>query len=303
METKLRILLVEDTPSDAELIEYEIKKSGIQYELCRVMTREDLLIKLREFSPDIILSDYSLPQFNGMSALLLSKQMHPETPFILVTGSVNEETAVECMKAGADDYIIKEHLKRLVPAIESVLQNNSVKLEKIKAQADLKDSEERFRSLVESMNDIVFLLDRKHYITNVYGQWFRIKNYSLQEILFKHISEVFNNEGSPVPESLIDKGFHDEHVIFESSLRIDGSRYFMNISLSPVYGQEGKVANLVGVAYDITKNKLAELELIDARNKAQESDRLKSIFLAQISHEIRTPLNTIISYINLIKDD
>lgn len=304
MKNTLRILLIEDSSADAELIEYEIRKSGVKYELRRVMTKDEFISQAKELKPDIILSDYSLPQFNGMTALLLAKDLIPDIPFILVTGSINEETAVECMKAGADDYIIKEHLKRLVPAIESALQNKEVKSQKEKVQYALRESEERFRSLVESMNDIVFLLDENKCITNVYGQWLKIKNVSDSLFLNKHICEVFNTEQPDIIEDAIKKAFGGGYVISECTFKVNDEVFFMQISISPVFEQSSdNVTHLVGVARDVTENKLAELELVDAKNRAMESDRLKSVFLAQVSHEIRTPLNTIISYINLIKDD
>src|SRR5665811_1353846 len=117
MKDSLKILFVEDVLADAELNWREIEKSGIAVDRLQVDTRENYLEGLKSFNPDIIISDYSLPQFDGMSALLLRNELAPLIPFILVTGSINEEVAVECMKAGADDYILKNSLSRLGPAI------------------------------------------------------------------------------------------------------------------------------------------------------------------------------------------
>src|SRR5450759_1854061 len=115
MEETLKILFVEDVLSDAELIWREIEKNGIDFTKLLVDKRKDFLEGLKSFIPDIIISDYSLPQFDGMTALLLRNELTPFTSFILVTGSLNEEVAVECIKAGADDYILKENLSRLGP--------------------------------------------------------------------------------------------------------------------------------------------------------------------------------------------
>jgi DNA-binding NtrC family response regulator len=117
----IRVLIVEDLPTDAELEEREIRFVLPASEFLRVELREDFLTALESFRPDIILSDYKLPHFDGMTALKLALERTPEIPFILITGSMNEETAVECMKAGAWDYIIKEHVKRLGPAVLNVL--------------------------------------------------------------------------------------------------------------------------------------------------------------------------------------
>ena len=107
---KLKILFVEDVMSDAELIFHEIKKNKISFSGEVVDKQSDYLAKLKDYEPDLIISDYSLPQFNGMTALLLRNEISPLTPFLLVTGSINEEVAVECIKAGADGYILKENL-------------------------------------------------------------------------------------------------------------------------------------------------------------------------------------------------
>ncbi len=105
----LRILFVEDLTSDVDLAVLELRKEKLKFEYTTVCTRVDLIKALKKFKPDLIISDYMMPSFNGLQALKEVKEFDPEIPFILCTGSVNEETAVECIKAGADDYVIKEH--------------------------------------------------------------------------------------------------------------------------------------------------------------------------------------------------
>jgi PAS domain S-box-containing protein len=146
----LKILMIEDLPTDSELIRREIRKSGIEFVDMTIETKEELLDALENFSPDIILSDYSLPLFDGKEALTIQQELAPLIPFILVTGSVNEETAVECMKAGADDYIIKQNLKRLGEAIKSSIEKKKLIAEKKEVEAILRSSEERYRSLFEN---------------------------------------------------------------------------------------------------------------------------------------------------------
>ena len=136
MEASLKVLIIEDNPTDAELAEREIIKEFTAVECKRVETREDYISLLDEWTPDIIVSDYMLPSFDGMAALTIALQRAPDVPFIIFTGSMNEETAVTCMKAGAWDYVIKEHLKRLGPAMRSVLQEKEARLEREKARRE-----------------------------------------------------------------------------------------------------------------------------------------------------------------------
>src|SRR4051794_15009803 len=154
----LRILILEDVPMDAELVEYELERARVPFVSRRVDTRNNFLQELDGFQPHVILSDYTLPQFDGMTALSLARERAPSIPFLIVTGSVNEETAVGCMKAGATDYLLKSNLARIGPAIEAALERESARAEKIRAESALAASERRFRSLVQNSSDLVTIL-------------------------------------------------------------------------------------------------------------------------------------------------
>ncbi|MCF8104440.1 MAG: PAS domain S-box protein [Desulfohalobiaceae bacterium] len=130
----MRILIVEDLSTDAELAEREISKEIGPCKFRRVDTQEEYLQALQEFRPELIVSDYLMPSFDGLSALKLALEHVPEVPFIVLTGSMNEETAVECMKAGAWDYVIKEHVKRLAPAVRSALEQKEVNRKRREAE-------------------------------------------------------------------------------------------------------------------------------------------------------------------------
>jgi len=145
----IRVLIVEDLPTDAELSERVVRDVLPASEFLRVETREDFLSALETFTPDVILCDFKLPDFDAMSALKLALELAPETPFIVVTGSMNEDTAVESMKAGAWDYVIKEHLKRLGPAVLGVLEQSRLRRERRLAHEALRESEARYRLLTE----------------------------------------------------------------------------------------------------------------------------------------------------------
>ena len=153
----LRILFVEDLPTDAELAERELRKAGFSFTSLRVETKEAFLKALEEFRPDLIISDYAMPEFDGMQALKLSLTHDPHLPFILFTGSMNEETAVACMKAGASDYIIKEHIKRLPLAVTGTLEQQRARLMKKETERDLQESEKRYRNLFDNANEAIFV--------------------------------------------------------------------------------------------------------------------------------------------------
>ena len=153
MEKSIKILLLEDNKHDAELIHYQISKNTIKYQFKHVSKLDDFSKSIDEYIPDIILSDYSLIGFTGLDALELAKQQCPLIPFIIVTGTINEETAAETIKKGAWDYVVKERLPRLDSAMKNALQlKEEIKKSAIDRER-LKMSEERFKLAIEGSQD------------------------------------------------------------------------------------------------------------------------------------------------------
>jgi PAS domain S-box-containing protein len=155
----IRILFAEDVPADAEMAKRELRKQGIPFIDQVTDTEQGFRKALDEFRPDIIISDYTMPGFSGLTALRITLEHSPEIPFIILTGSINEETAVECLKAGAVDYILKESLKRLGQAVSNSLEQRKIKEKTLEAEKRLRESEERFRRLAENAQDIVFRVE------------------------------------------------------------------------------------------------------------------------------------------------
>lgn len=146
-KSHLKILFVEDVPSDVDLAILELRKEKLKFDYITVCTKIDLDRALKEFNPDLIISDYMMPAFNGLQALKQTKEYDPNIPFILFTGSVNEETAVECIKAGAQDYVIKEHMTRLPFAVKEALEQVRINREKRASELLLRDNEEKLQSI------------------------------------------------------------------------------------------------------------------------------------------------------------
>ena len=134
MQSQLKILIVEDAPTDAELVLRELKKAGIDHRAVRADTKRDFLRGLEEFAPDIILSDFSMPEFDGLTALALAREKCPDTPFIFVSGTIGEEVAVESLKRGATDYVLKTNLVRLATAVRRALQDKRERAARRKAE-------------------------------------------------------------------------------------------------------------------------------------------------------------------------
>ncbi len=145
MQHTIRILHVEDVATDAVLAEIEIARVIDEYELKVVESEDEFISKLGEFKPEVVISDYRLPHFNGMQALKIVLEKSPEVPVIILTGSMNEDIAVECMRAGAHDYVIKEHMKRLGPAVLNALEQHKTNINRIKAEDERRQNEASYR--------------------------------------------------------------------------------------------------------------------------------------------------------------
>ena len=148
MNKQLKILHIEDNPADAGLIARELKQSGFDFVLKVVETKNDYNSALKDFKPDIILSDHSLPQFDSIEALSIYNVNKIEIPFILITGSVSEEFAIKCIKEGADDYILKNNLVRLPSAIKQALKARRVESDKRKANIELEATNKELNTFI-----------------------------------------------------------------------------------------------------------------------------------------------------------
>ncbi|CAG0953587.1 Nitrogen fixation regulatory protein [Anaerolineae bacterium] len=155
----IRILFVEDVPADAELAQAILSREGLGFTFIRVDTEGEFIAALTGFKPDLIISDYSMPTFDGMRALKIAREYDADLPFILLTGSTNEEIAVACMKAGATDYVLKERIKRLPFAVNEALAQKQTRTAKEAAEHALRESEIKFRRIVEESNDGLVLID------------------------------------------------------------------------------------------------------------------------------------------------
>jgi signal transduction histidine kinase len=147
VKKEIHILMLEDNPVDAELAGHTLRRGGVRFTHVRVETERDFVHELEENSPDLILSDYALPGFDGYAALEIAKLKAPNTPFIFVTGTMGEEVAIETLKNGATDYVLKHRLARLVPSVHRALREAQERAERRRAQEQLRESHEQLRAL------------------------------------------------------------------------------------------------------------------------------------------------------------
>lgn len=156
MKKELKILMLEDQEEDAHLVERTLRKEGIVFDWQRVDTHPEFVHALAEFKPDVILSDHAMPQFNSIEALKMIKHQGVNVPFILVTGTVSEEFAVNCLKLGAHDYVLKSNLSRLPSAIKQSLKQFDIETKRKKAESDLRRQNEELVKINRELDNFVY---------------------------------------------------------------------------------------------------------------------------------------------------
>ncbi len=279
MSERLRILMLEDSPVDAELNEHALRRAGIDFESLRVDRRDTYLAALEDFRPDLILADYKLPDFDGLSALRLLRERDDDRPFLFVTGSMGEEQAVETLHQGADDYILKEHLQRLPMAAQRALAEARVKAEARRMQAMLRENEAHFRLFYENAPTAYQSLDAEGRLLDVNPVWLAQLGYAGEDkaqVLGRSFASFLASEQAPrFPERFARFKAHGEVKGTEFEMvRRDGSRLTVAIDGRIGHDVTGRFQQTHCVLHDITERRAFETTLAMEARRAQALLRL-----------------------------
>jgi PAS domain S-box-containing protein len=276
MSDELRILLLEDVADDAELINRELRKSNLAFVSKRVYTRDEFLCALDQFKPDIIISDFTLGEFNALDALLLLQERDCELPFVLVTGSQSEEVAVTCIRQGADDYILKSSLTRLPSAVKGALRKKDVERERLRVEDALRRSEEHFRSLIEHSSDIITIISRDGTITYESPSLERVLGFKPEELIGRNAFDWIHPQDVPaVIDALTSPGGHSatsQSVEYRVQHKNGSWRVLETLGTNLL--DEPGVAGIIINSRDITERKQAEEQIREQAallDKAQDA--------------------------------
>jgi PAS domain S-box-containing protein len=279
MKKPLKILIVEDNPSDAKLIQLELRKTNKEFESRIVQNEKNFLNELETFQPDLILSDYSMPQFTGLDALEIAKKKCPEIPFIIVTGTVNEETAIKCMRWGAWDYVLKDRLVHLGHAVRNAIKLKAENEKKKLAEEALKKSEEQFRLITENTTDNIALVtfDLKAKYVYVSPSIKSVFGYDPEDLLGKTFFDFIHPDDKKALFPLLKKYVNmkikklltgkESNVSETIEFRFKdktGNWHFMQSTVNIVGKQ------LLSVARDITEKKKAEEALKESEENFKD---------------------------------
>jgi two-component system sensor histidine kinase UhpB len=298
MKQLLRILLIEDSADDAELLLAEIRHAGYDPVFRRADTEQSTREALASELWDIVVCDYTMPQFSGLAALKLVKQHDPDLPFIINSGNIGEDVAVEAMRAGAHDYVMKGNLSRLVPAIERELREAVVRRAGRQATRELEENEARFRAIVSNVPGVVFQLqlDRNDkffftYISEGSIPLLELTPVQLLDDLNLFCELVLDGTGAALRKRIRRSGETLEPFSWEGRIRVPSGDItkWIEIRMRP-WRLDNNVTRWDGIMENVTQRKEAERELLLSRQRlsalSAHLQKAKEIERTRIAREV-----------------
>jgi PAS domain S-box-containing protein len=301
----LRVLLVEDEENDAALLKRHLARAGFDVQMARIETASEMTKALAASDWDVVISDYNLPEFSAMQALRLVQTTGRELAFIVTSGAVSEETAVAALQAGAQDYVSKQNLARLVPAIQRSRREIATRAERRLANeavtqitAESERQRRLYQALLSSTTDLVYIFDLEHrfsfandaLLATLGRTWEKAIGKTCLELGYPDWHAAMHNR--EIDEVVATKRPISGEVEFTGT---EGPRVYEYIFV-PVLSPEGRVEAVAGTSRDISRRKSAE----DALRKSEKL-AVAGRLAASISHEINNPLEAVTNLVYLIR--
>lgn len=304
-EKKLNILFIEDSKLDTELMLSRFFKAGYDVKSRRVETCAEFLDALAATSWDVIISDFSLPVFNGMVALGLYREFELGIPFIIVSGTIGEDAAAKVMKNGASDYLMKDNLTRLVSVVERAIKEGEDKKLKQKMERELFESERKFRFMTESLPQIIWTTDAQGHMDYINQHWFEFTGLDAKDPAGLNWERALHPDDR---NEFLEKWRQAAAagVDFEVECRFrraaDGSYRWHLGRARLLKDDRGRNVIWLGSFTDIDDQKRAEQATEESNAELRRLNQIRSEFTSMVSHELRTPLTAIKESIAIILD-
>lgn len=307
MEQLIHILHLEDDPADTELIQTKIEAGGLTCQITRVQTGDELGEALCRSGYDIILADYRLPHYDGLSALRLAQELCPDLPFIFVSGAMGEDAAIEGLTEGATDYVLKQRLSRLVSAIKRALKEAENRRERRRAEEQLRESEMRFRQFFENAGAYCYLVSPEGFIMEANAKALKTLGYSREELVGRPLSALYAEESIEQVKQLFQK-WKETGSVQNAELVIktkNGERRWVILNANAVRDDAGRIIHSTSMQVDITERKQAEerqAKLEDQNRQLQKAESLGRMAGA-IAHRFNNLLTVVTGHLELAMKD
>lgn len=302
MKKELRVLMIEDSAPDVVLINHELRKAGLRFRSRRVESRESFLHELEHHSPDVILSDHGVPGFDGFAALAEARKYCPDVPFIFVTGGPSARAAEETLKSGADDYVLKENLHLLAPAVERALRDADTRARHRQLESALLDAEEHLRLISAEFKEYAaFMLDPEGRVATWNPGAEQMLGYEPTDILGEDFGKFFLpealNHAWPVQmlEKAVRKGREEENGW---RVRKNGEKFRASNAVIALRSESQTVRGYLCVMRDLTRREPDEVQLLERERVArlESAHRELEEFTRTIALDMRMPLRHIESF-------
>jgi PAS domain S-box-containing protein len=293
MSKPLNVLIIEDSKFDARVLIGELENGGYNPEYELVDSPEDMQAALTIKPWDIVISDYVMPDFSGMDAIRILQESGLDIPIIIVSGKIGEDTAVEAMKAGAHDYIIKGNMTRLIPAIEREIFEAEERRKRKHAVAELKSTKEKLESFINNTSDAIIITDMERKILQVNKGFEKIYGWTAKEAVGMKLPTIPGNK-MPETKRLLTEVKSGKVVTAYETIRQrkDGNVFDVSVTISPIKNAGGTIVAFAGISRDITERKRAEEQ---TRSSLLEKETL----LQEIHHRIKNNMQVISSLLSL----
>jgi PAS domain S-box-containing protein len=294
MNSVLRVLIVEDSETDARLIDRRLKAAGYEVVLQRVETEAELQAALTNESWQLVLCDYLLPQLSAIRALEMIRTTGLDLPFIVVSGQIGEEAAVDLLRRGAHDYLLKDKMARFIPVVQRELheaeersRHRQSEYDRSRAERALRESEARYRSVVSALAEGIILVDRSGLVVACNDSAARIVGRPKEEVLVSSLDQplwrLFHEDGTPIPEAdrplrvCLNTGQPQDAMVLGMQ-RVDGSRLWISAHVRPCLQDASGLPTLVVMSFsDITAERAAETRI---REQARLIDLARDAIVA-----------------------
>ncbi|SKC54736.1 hybrid sensor histidine kinase/response regulator [Ohtaekwangia koreensis] len=291
-----RILILEDNPDDAELLLYEIASFNIQLVSKIASNKEEYILALESFDPDVVIADFNIPpNFDAIQAIRLLRKKNPRVPFILISGGLTEEFAAGCLSEGIDDYLLKSNLKRFPISLTNMLRKKKTEDEKDLALQMLKESEERYRKIIETAQEGIWVLDAQNQTIFVNKRLAEMLEFTEEEMMTRSFFAFMDEEDRARSIEHFKKLEKGKKISLGIKLNSKtGKKVWTSISGNPLYNKEGHYTGAFGMITDITALKTVQFNL---ESKITELNA----FLYHTSHVLRGPVSSSRGLINVLK--